>query len=238
MWVKQFVSVIWENKEEITFAKEYTFWNPSKTCQNISWERHLGSYSNRKLIYFIMSENKFPPDPSEKADVLLSNKAINFQNMGCHMQFVFLVIPCTYIYNFQGRNSHLNSVQSCYQISFSLQVLLSVVSIMSFEQQYDGIYQWDGPWISWKHLTLGFCLSFFFSFLYNNNGETCVLRIVCFFGSLFWLSMIHLSTFFCLSGAGQGGCNLSRKAQTSHSPPTSSSLSGGTPSRSQASREI
>lgn len=57
---------------------------------------NLRSYSNRKMIYFIMSEKKFPPDPSEKADVLLSNKAINSQNMGCHMQFVFLVIPCTY----------------------------------------------------------------------------------------------------------------------------------------------
>lgn len=163
VWVKQFVSVIWQNKEETTFAKEYTFWNPSKTCQNISWERHLGSYSNRKLIYFIMSEKKFPPDPSEKADVLLSNKAINFQNISYAVCFPSNTM---YIYNFQGRNSHLSSVQSCYQISFSLQVLLSVVSIMSFEQQYHGIYQWDGPWISWKHLTLGFCLSFFFSFLF------------------------------------------------------------------------
>lgn len=185
-----------------------------------------------------MSEKKFPPDPSEKADVLLSNKAINSQNMSYAVCFPSNTM---YIYNFQGRNSHLSSVQSCYQISFSLQVLLSAVSIMSFAQQYHGIYQWDGPWISWKHLTLGFCLSLFFSFLfflYNNNGESCVLRIVCFFGSLFWLSIINLSTFFCLSRAGQGGCNLSRKAQTSHSPPTSSSVSGGTPSRSQASREI
>lgn len=124
---------------------------------------NLRSYSNRKLIYFIMSENKFPPDPSEKADVLLSNKAINSQNMSYAVCFPSNTM---YIYNFQGRNSHLSSVQSCDQISFSLQVLLSLVSIMSFEQQYHGIYQWDGPWISWKHLTLGFCLSFFFSFLF------------------------------------------------------------------------
>lgn len=37
VWVTNFVSVIWENKEETTFTKQYSFGNPSKTCQNISW---------------------------------------------------------------------------------------------------------------------------------------------------------------------------------------------------------
>uniref|UniRef100_A0A3P8QTF8 Uncharacterized protein n=1 Tax=Astatotilapia calliptera TaxID=8154 RepID=A0A3P8QTF8_ASTCA len=39
-------------------------------------------------------------------------------------------------------------------------------------------------------------------------------------------------------GPGRGGSSLSKEAQTSLSPATSSSLSGGIPRRSQASREI
>ena len=40
-----------------------------------------------------------------------------------------------------------------------------------------------------------------------------------------------------LRGSGRGGSSLSKEAQTSLSPATSSSSSGGTPRRSQASRE-
>jgi len=81
--------------------------------------------------------------------------------------------------------------------------------------------------------------SFFWSFgvvgLWFVHDDIVRSKFYCFYR----FKSIHPSIYYLLllRGSGRGGSSLSREAQTSLSPATSSSSSGGTPRRSQASRE-
>ncbi|MED6240875.1 hypothetical protein ATANTOWER_030079 [Ataeniobius toweri] len=70
----------------------------------------------------------------------------------------------------------------------------------------------------------------------SNVPPLCLLKPSPHLGSLKGLKNAYLSSS-AYPEPGRGGSRLSRDAQTSLSPDTSSSSSGGSPRRSQASRE-